>query len=295
MFLPSRPMIRPFRSSEASCTTETVVSAVWPEAVRWMATERMFRARLSDSSRASSSMRRTSFAMSARHSSSTFVIRASRPWAAVMPATFSSSATWASRATFSSSWSCLAWTSRSEIDWSRRARSSSVDSSWPWFAARRSSILMISARRSARSRSCSVRCASSSSRAVTRASFTWASAWRRASSRIRSASRSASPIRPRRRPCSSRTPAHAPPARASAISNGSIASPYVRAARWRRGSDQSADPAAAVHRGVPRLAPPPQAAKVERELIEDAYRYMQPTLEQEKERRRRRGRTRAGS
>ena len=85
MFRPSRPMIRPFRSSEASWTTDTVVSAVWPEAVRWIATERMFRARLSDSSRASSSMRRTSFAMSARHSSSTFVIRASRPWAAVMP------------------------------------------------------------------------------------------------------------------------------------------------------------------------------------------------------------------
>src|SRR6478735_1104554 len=70
MLRPSRPMIRPFRSSEASWTTETVVSAVWPDAVRWMATDRMFRARLSASSRASSSMRRTSFAMSPRHSSS---------------------------------------------------------------------------------------------------------------------------------------------------------------------------------------------------------------------------------
>jgi hypothetical protein len=28
------------------------------------------------------------------------------------------------------------------------------------------------------------------------------------------------------------------------------------------------------HRGVPRLGPPPRAAKVERELIEDAYRCM---------------------
>ena len=128
-----------------------------PEAVRWIATDRMFRARLSDSRRASSSIRRTSFAMSARHSSSTFAISASRPWEAVIPATFSSSATWASRAAFSSSWSCLAWTSRSEIDWSRRASSSSADSSWLWLDARRSSILMISARRSARSRSCSVR------------------------------------------------------------------------------------------------------------------------------------------
>ena len=85
MLRPSRPMIRPFRSSEASWTTDTVVSAVCPEAVRWIATDRMFRARLSDSRRASSSMRRTSFAMSARHSSSTFAMSASRPWEAVMP------------------------------------------------------------------------------------------------------------------------------------------------------------------------------------------------------------------
>ena len=50
MLRPSRPMMRPLRSSEGSWTTETVVSAVWPEAVRWIATERMLRARRSASS-----------------------------------------------------------------------------------------------------------------------------------------------------------------------------------------------------------------------------------------------------
>ena len=34
---PSRPMIRPFISSFGSCTTETVVSATWSAAQRWMA------------------------------------------------------------------------------------------------------------------------------------------------------------------------------------------------------------------------------------------------------------------
>ena len=39
MLRPSRPMIRPFMSSEGSCTTETVVSAAWPAASRCMATD----------------------------------------------------------------------------------------------------------------------------------------------------------------------------------------------------------------------------------------------------------------
>ena len=36
MLRPSRPMMRPFMSSEGSGTTETVVSATWLAAVRWM-------------------------------------------------------------------------------------------------------------------------------------------------------------------------------------------------------------------------------------------------------------------
>ena len=53
MLRPSRPMIRPFMSSLGSGTTETVVSATWLEAVRWMQMERMSLARRSPSCRAS--------------------------------------------------------------------------------------------------------------------------------------------------------------------------------------------------------------------------------------------------
>ncbi len=37
MLRPSRPMIRPFMSSEGSSTSETVVSAAWLAATRWSA------------------------------------------------------------------------------------------------------------------------------------------------------------------------------------------------------------------------------------------------------------------
>ena len=55
MLRPSRPMMRPFMSSEGSSTTETVVSAVWLAATRWSASATMLRARRFASSRASSS------------------------------------------------------------------------------------------------------------------------------------------------------------------------------------------------------------------------------------------------
>ena len=49
MLRPSRPMMRPFMSSEGSSTIETVVSAAWLAAVRWMPIEMMLRTRRSDS------------------------------------------------------------------------------------------------------------------------------------------------------------------------------------------------------------------------------------------------------
>ncbi len=64
MLRPSRPMMRPFMSSDGSGTTETVVSATWLAAVRWIDSERMLRARRSASCLASSSTARTSLAMS---------------------------------------------------------------------------------------------------------------------------------------------------------------------------------------------------------------------------------------
>ena len=56
MLRPSRPMIRPFMSSAASWTTDTVVSAAWPAARRCMQTERMLRTRRSASRLVSSSI-----------------------------------------------------------------------------------------------------------------------------------------------------------------------------------------------------------------------------------------------
>ena len=59
MLRPSRPMMRPFMSSEGSWTTDTVVSAAWPAARRCIATDRIERTRRSASRLVSSSMWRT--------------------------------------------------------------------------------------------------------------------------------------------------------------------------------------------------------------------------------------------
>ena len=94
MLRPSRPMIRPFSSSDLSSTTDTVVSTAWPEASRPMTVERMLRARLSASRRASSSTWRTSRALSWRSSSSSSRIMICFACAALRPATRSSSRIW---------------------------------------------------------------------------------------------------------------------------------------------------------------------------------------------------------
>ena len=90
MFLPSRPMIRPLRSSEASSTTVTVASAVWLAATRWSESATSARARRRASERASSSICRTSRASSWRTRS---FERSSSCWRAswtVRPEIFSS-------------------------------------------------------------------------------------------------------------------------------------------------------------------------------------------------------------
>ena len=66
MLRPSRPMMRPFMSSAESWTTDTVVSAAWPAAIRCMTTERMLRTRRSASRLVSSSIWRTRRAQSWR-------------------------------------------------------------------------------------------------------------------------------------------------------------------------------------------------------------------------------------
>ena len=68
MFRPSRPMIRPFRSSLGRSTTETVVSMVCSAALRWMASATICWARTAAVSRASVSSRLTRLAASRRAS-----------------------------------------------------------------------------------------------------------------------------------------------------------------------------------------------------------------------------------
>ena len=196
--------------------------------MRWIATDRMLRARRSDSSLVSSSTCRTILAMSWRQRSSTWASSVSLACVAVMPEMRSSSASSMSLAAFSSSCICLACVSRSAIDCSRRATSSPRPLTISSRALTRSSILAISARRSPSSRSCSARCWSSSSRAVTRASFSCASARPSASARMRVAWRSASAVRPA--PIRARTANPAPTPTISAarpISTSSIVTPSV--------------------------------------------------------------------
>ena len=91
MLRPSRPMMRPFMSSEGRWTTDTVVSAAWPAARRCMTTERMLRTRRSASRLVSSSIWRTSRAASWRARSSTSESRICLAWETLRPATRSSS------------------------------------------------------------------------------------------------------------------------------------------------------------------------------------------------------------
>ena len=75
MLRPSRPMIRPFISSDGRWTTETVCSAVWSAATRWMAVITMSRALSWASSRALRSMARAILTASCSASSRTASMR----------------------------------------------------------------------------------------------------------------------------------------------------------------------------------------------------------------------------
>ena len=88
---PSRPMMRPFISSFGSCTTDTVVSATWSAAHRWMAVTTKSLAFLSASSFALFSSSLISFAVSCFTSSSTDFKRYSFACSEVRPEIRSSS------------------------------------------------------------------------------------------------------------------------------------------------------------------------------------------------------------
>ena len=123
MLRPSRPMMRPFMSSDGSSTIETVVSAAWLAATRWSESATRLRARRLASICASSSSSRTRRASSWRTSSSDRVRISDFASAIVRLEIRSSSATSRSFESLISSWSCLTWVSRSAIPCSRRSSS----------------------------------------------------------------------------------------------------------------------------------------------------------------------------
>ena len=214
MFRPSRPMMRPFMSSEGSSTSDTVVSAAWLAATRWRASATRLRARRFASVRASSSIWRTMRPRSWRTSSSVRSRTSRFASSTVRPEMRSSSRSCSSFATFDSSWSCFRCVSRSRRPCSRRSSSVSLWSMPPSFAATRSSILMISARRSLSSCSRSARSFRACSRASTSASRRIAVAARSASASRRLRSSSASDAR---RETSRRAPTKAPKSTPRAI------------------------------------------------------------------------------
>ena len=195
MFRPSRPMIRPFMSSDGSSTTDTVVSAAWLAATRWSASATRLRARRLASIRASSSSWRTLRASSCRTRSSARSRRCCFASFTVMPETRSSSASCCSRACLWSSCSCLRWVSRSVRPCSRRTSSVSFRSMSSSLESTRSSTLTIRERCSETSASISARSRTASSRAPISPSRRNASASRFASSRICLRSRRAWPSR----------------------------------------------------------------------------------------------------
>ena len=164
MLRPSRPMMRPFMSSAESWTTETVVSAAWPAAIRCMTTERMLRTRRSASRLVSSSIWRTLRAHSWRIWSSSSRSRICLACDALRPATRSSSRTWRSRMSPISACCCSNVSSR--VVSAARCWSSAAS-----LVIRRSSSRTISVRRSFRSMSVPVPLAGRSAVVAARAPF----------------------------------------------------------------------------------------------------------------------------
>ena len=192
MLRPSRPMIRPFMSSEGRGNTDTLDSLVCSVATRWMAMVTILRARFSPSSRALCSISRT-VAMASRFASST-------TWA-----TSASLASWAVRRPIrSSSLRCScpirSTSARSRctslsprwMSCSLRVSSASFASSPFSWRASRSSCFLISSRRRRTFSSASLRMAEISCFTSRRACRTFPSASRSASATSLAARASAS-------------------------------------------------------------------------------------------------------
>ena len=177
MLRPSRPMIRPFISSDGRWITETVCSAVWSAAIRCMAVTITSRAFSWASSRAARSMARAMRTASCSASSRTSSSRSALAWSELIWLTSSSAPTcsWCARARSSRVFS----SSRSR-SMSLRSRCSSMSARWSSCSSRWRS------RRSRLPRSARLPRASSS-----------ASRWRRSFSSLASRMRSFCCVRAR--------------------------------------------------------------------------------------------------
>ena len=184
MLRPSRPMMRPFISSDGRWTTETVCSAVWSAATRWIAVMTMSRALSWASSRALRSMARAIFTASCSASSRTASMRMLRASSAFMFATRSRAATCSPWARARSSRVLSSSRSRSR---SLRSRCSSMSVRWSSCSSRWRSRLSSpdSSARRARASSSASRCMRSFSSFASRISSFWRA---RASASIRRAS-----------------------------------------------------------------------------------------------------------
>ena len=191
MLRPSRPIMRPFISSLGNATTDTVVSATWSAAQRWIAEEIISFAFFSASSLACCSISLTIIAVSWRISCSTFVNKIFFASSNVMPEIRSNSAICFSykASTFSRLWAKSA---------SLRCKASSLCSILSNFLSKDSSFWRIrrsircnSERRSLFSRSTSERSLWISSFASNKASFFLDSAVRSPFAMMRAASCSA--------------------------------------------------------------------------------------------------------
>ena len=123
MLRPSRPMMRPLRSSEGSCTELTVVSATTSEDTRWMAAVMTHRAFLVASSWASSSIRRTSLAASILALYSSWATSSALASSRVRPAMASRRRDCSSMTRLTSAWSAA---SRSWSSFTRSVLSSTL-------------------------------------------------------------------------------------------------------------------------------------------------------------------------
>ena len=195
MLRPSRPMMRPLRSSEGSSTTETVASTTVSEARRWIAMPMMRRAFWVACSLASSSMRRIRPAVSIRTSLSTDLTRSRLASTAVRPAICSSRLRCSSITRRASAWASSTFFWASTTAFSLRLNSSSRRSCWESLRSRFSSFcwtrfsrVAISCRRAWTVLSNSTRAARTFSLASMSASRSFDSACLRASARAFSAS-----------------------------------------------------------------------------------------------------------